>query len=44
MAEAKRVPEGRPESNLGLDGFEQFFTVNTEETGVSGVSGDPLCL
>jgi len=41
MAEAKRVPEGRPESNLGLDGFEQFFTVNTEETGVSGVSGDP---
>ncbi len=44
MAEAKRVPEERPESNLGLglDGFEQFFTVNTDETGVSGtLSQDP---
>jgi len=26
MAEAKRVPEGLPESNLGLEGFDQFFS------------------
>ena len=25
MAEAKRVPEEQPESNLGLEGFDQFF-------------------
>ena len=26
MAEAKRVPEELPESNLGLEGFDQFFS------------------
>ena len=41
MAEAKRVPEERPESNLGLDGFDQFFTDNAQEAnGVPG-STDP---
>jgi hypothetical protein len=37
MAEAKRVPEERPESNLGLDGFDQFFTDNAQEA--NGVPG-----
>jgi hypothetical protein len=41
MAEAKRVPEERPESNLGLDGFDQFFTDNAQEAnGVPG-SAEP---
>ncbi|MBS1989173.1 MAG: hypothetical protein JSS86_03145 [Cyanobacteria bacterium SZAS LIN-2] len=26
MAEAKRVPDELPESNLGLEGFDQFFS------------------
>ena len=31
MAEPKRVPEEQPKSNLGLDGFDQFFTQGTTE-------------
>ena len=31
MAEPKRVPEEQPKSNLGLDGFDQFFTKGTTE-------------
>lgn len=38
MAEAKRVPEERPESNLGLEGFDQFFA---SESGATGTPGDP---
>lgn len=31
MAEPKRVPEEQPKSNLGLEGFDQFFTQGTTE-------------
>jgi len=41
MAEAKRVPEERPESNLGLDGFDQFFTDNAQEANGTPGSSDP---
>lgn len=41
MAEAKRVPEERPESNLGLDGFDQFFTTNDQDANGTPVTGDP---
>jgi hypothetical protein len=41
MAEAKRVPEERPESNLGLDGFDQFFTENAQDTNGTPGTGDP---
>ena len=41
MAEAKRVPEERPESNLGLDGFDQFFADNVQEANGVPVSTDP---
>ena len=40
MAEAKRVPEERPESNLGLDGFDQFFTDNAQEANGVPASTD----
>ena len=41
MAEAKRVPEERPESNLGLDGFDQFFTDNAQEANGVPSTSDP---
>ncbi|CAN5346204.1 hypothetical protein BH11CYA1_BH11CYA1_21780 [soil metagenome] len=41
MAEAKRVPEERPESNLGLDGFDQFFTDNAQEANGVPNTTDP---
>ena len=40
MAEAKRVPEERPESNLGLEGFDQFFASEAGATNGSN-AGDP---
>ena len=41
MAEAKRVPEGLPESNLGLEGFDQFFSEFAAGQQGATVSGDP---